>query len=76
MMTGGELQEKALNEIETVLWKVGDGGFSEIFPDFNMDVDLVYGIQREGEDIILETKCFTKDKRRVFVRVKITLEGE
>ena len=76
MMTAGELQEKAINEIENVLWTVGDSGYSEIFPDFNMDVDLAYGIQREGEDIVLETKLFTKDKRQVFVRVKITLEGE
>ena len=75
-MTAGELKYEATQEIESALWKLGNDD-SKIFPNFEVDnSDLDYGIQNDGEDILLETICFTKDRRKVFVRVKVEVEVE
>ena len=70
-----ELKYEATQEIESALWKLGSND-SKVFPNFEVDnCDLDYGIQTDGEDIILETKYLT-DKQRVFVRVKVEVEAE
>ena len=75
-MTAGELKYEATQEIESALWKLGNND-SKIFPNFEVDnLDLDYAIQNDGEDILLETRCFTGDRRKVFVRVKVEVEVE
>lgn len=68
------IKEKAINEIESVLWKLGCGTNS-IFPDFEIvNCDLDYGVQKDGDDILLETKYKTKNENRILVRVSIGVE--
>ena len=71
-----DLKEMAIKEIESVLWKLGASGGSGMFPDFEVvNSDLDYGIQRDGDDILIETKltqCSTK--KRLLIRLKIEKE--
>ena len=68
------IKEKAINEIESVLWKLGCNSDS-VFPDFEiLNCDLDYGVQKDENGILLETKYKTKNENRIMVRVSINVE--
>jgi len=71
-----DLKEMAIKEIESVLWKLGASGGSGMFPDFEVvNSDLDYGIQRDGDDILIETRWVkSSTQQRVLIRVKVEKE--
>lgn len=72
-MTKPELKEKAIEEIESALWHLGSND-STVFPSFTFEsCELDYGIQRDNEDILLETK-YSNAGNKILVRVKIEIE--
>ena len=75
-MNSNALKEQATNEIESTLWKLGNGNDS-VFPSFELDsINLDYGIQKdENGDILLETKFVNKrTKEKICIRVKVETE--
>lgn len=72
-----ELKEKILSEIENNLWRLGEDGEDSVFPNFDLNShELEYGLQRDGSEIIVETKAKTKTGEKILVRVNIELVSE
>ena len=75
-------REEALKEIENCLWRLGDytdGTDNSVFPNFDLNShELEYGIQREGNVILVETSGKTVDGKRILAKVTVKLikEGE
>lgn len=69
-----EMKSKAVDEIESQLWKLGQNQDNSIFPEFESD-ELDYGVQREDDgSIFLETRFVDGNKERIGIKVIVEIE--
>lgn len=73
-------REEVLQEIENCLWRLGDytdGTGNSLFPNFDLNShELEYGVQREGNVILVETSGKTLDGKRILAKVTVQLIKE
>lgn len=72
-----KFREEVLKEIENCLWRLGeytDGSDNSVFPNFNLNShELEYGIQRQGDIILVETSGKTVGGERILAKVTVKL---
>ena len=70
-MSIAELKEKAIEEIENCLQRLGDEQNS-VFPNFGLNShELEYGSKRTKDEILIETQARIGSGERVLMRINI-----